>query len=417
LLADANARHLIREFTRVHPDGSEQLLEVDWNWIVGEEDCVASVLVTLRDVTLVRGLAHQVARAEREARIVAQILSAGLSEFSTFCEAARRWLNRDRERLMDPVVLAAAELPGLFRSVHTIKGSARALGFAELADAAHAAEDGLARLRQRDDGPNRSAALDASSRLAQLLDDHERTGREKLAPLWAQHDSGLRQAMEAVEAALSRTVDGTLQPLQLVSELEQIVQRQHVIPLEQLLEKTCRSLPSLAQELGRPPPELDFQARGWTLADDWAAPLEQALTHAFRNALDHGIEPVEQRLLAGKQPRGWLLLRVAPGELSVQLRLSDDGRGLALDQLRERAAHPSLSDAELAEAVFAFGVSSAAEVSSISGRGVGLDALRSELRQRGGDAFIEFTGSAHDGYRPFQLVLRLPSSAFAALRR
>ena len=223
--------------------------------------------------------------------------------------------------------------------------------------------------------------------------------------------------MEAVEAALSRTVDGTLQPLQLVSELEQIVQRQHVIPLAQLLERTCRSLPSLAQELGRPPPELDFQARDWTLAEDWAAPLEHALTHAFRNALDHGIEPVEQRLLAGKKPRGRLQLLVEPSELSVQLRLSDDGRGLALEQLRARAGQPSLSDAELAEAVFAFGVSSAPEVSSISGRGVGLDALRSDLRQRGGDAFIEFTGGARDGYRPFQLVLRLPNSAFSSPRR
>jgi two-component system chemotaxis sensor kinase CheA len=101
----------------------------------------------------------------------------------------------------------------------------------------------------------------------------------------------------------------------------------------------------------------------------------------------------------------------------VQLRLSDDGRGLALAQLRARAAQPSLSDLELAEAAFTFGVSSATEVSTISGRGVGLDALRSELRQRGGDAFIEFTGGARDGYRPFQLVLRLPSTAFATGRR
>jgi two-component system chemotaxis sensor kinase CheA len=360
----------------------------------------------------VRGLAHQVARAEREARIVAQILSAGLSEFSTFCEATGRWLTRDRERLADTAALPAAELPGLFRNVHTIKGSARSLGFAELADAAHAAEDGLALLKERNDSQARSAALDAFRHVAELLDDYQRTAREKLAPLWAQHESGLRQAMAAVEAALSRTVDGTLQPLQLVSELEQIVLRQHVVPLDQLLEKASRSLPSLAQELGRPAPELDFQARGWALADDWAAPLEHALTHAFRNSLDHGIESVEQRLLAGKTPRGRLQLLVERSELAVQLRLSDDGRGLALEQLRQRAAQPALSDVELAEAVFAFGVSSAAEVSSISGRGVGLDALRSELRQRGGDAFIEFTGGARAGYRPFQLVLRLPSAAF-----
>jgi hypothetical protein len=98
--------------------------------------------------------------------------------------------------------------------------------------------------------------------------------------------------------------------------------------------------------------------------------------------------------------------------LAVQLRLSDDGRGLALDLLRARSGQRSLSDAELAEAVFTFGVSSASELSSTSGRGVGLDALRSELRQRGADAFIEFTEGTRDGYRTFQLVLRLPGAAF-----
>jgi chemotaxis protein histidine kinase CheA len=143
--------------------------------------------------------------------------------------------------------------------------------------------------------------------------------------------------------------------------------------------------------------------------------LQSAFVHVLRNALDHGIEAPEQRLAAGKRREGKITLSVARGAAGVRLLFWDDGRGLPLDRLRAQAENPSVSDQEIAESIFEFGVSTAAQLSSVSGRGVGMDAVRALLREHGGDVSVEFTGAPREGYRPFRLVFLLPSSAVADL--
>jgi two-component system chemotaxis sensor kinase CheA len=122
-------------------------------------------------------------------------------------------------------------------------------------------------------------------------------------------------------------------------------------------------------------------------------------------------------LAAGKSARGQLRVWAEARDHAVVIRVSDDGRGLALDRLREKAEGQPCSDDELAELIFAFGVSTAASVSTISGRGVGMDAVRSDLRRHGGDASVEFTGPRRDGHRPFALLLKLPGAALVAPRQ
>ena len=102
---------------------------------------------------------------------------------------------------------------------------------------------------------------------------------------------------------------------------------------------------------------------------------------------------------------------VGSRKINRSMRLSDDGRGLAVDQLRVRAGLLDASDEELAEALFSSGVSTAKAVSQISGRGVGMDLIRSSVRKLGGDARIVFTASPAHGHRPFELLLSLPTTA------
>ena len=96
---------------------------------------------------------------------------------------------------------------------------------------------------------------------------------------------------------------------------------------------------------------------------------------------------------------------------AATIRVRDDGRGLRLDRLRAQAGVGSATDEEVAERVFGPGVSTAEHLSALSGRGVGMDAIRSFVRAQGGDAHVELTGPARDGCRPFDLVLDLPSGA------
>jgi len=98
-------------------------------------------------------------------------------------------------------------------------------------------------------------------------------------------------------------------------------------------------------------------------------------------------------------------------DTKLRIHLADDGRGLPIADLRTKTGRLSSSDRDVAEAIFDHGVSTARQLSHVSGRGIGMDAVRGFLRERGGDVAIEFTGDTHAGHRPFELVFRLPENA------
>lgn len=406
-IAEVNASHLIKEFKRPGPDGSERAFEVDWNWIVGETQRVESVLVTLRDVTLVRGLAKRIAEAEREATLIARVVDAGFAKFLAFCAETRQKLAQAADLLSSSAALGPIAEQTVFRSLHTIKGNAGVLGLDAIVRAAHDAED-LCRPRDGEalEAQGRAAALGAVRALEQLVAEHEALATRKLGGSQPGGEPWHAEALAAIEARLAQAPETPL-----AGELRAIIDDSSSVPLRRLFEGAAQNLPALARQLGKAEPILDCEEDGSRLATSWAPVLADTLVHVLRNSLDHGIEPADERLAAGKPARGRVFLRVDRREHVVRLRLGDDGRGLPLDRLREKAGGQPCSDDELAELMFAFGVSTAHRVSTISGRGVGLDAVRSELRRRGGDAWAEFSGPAHDGHRPFELVIALPAQA------
>jgi two-component system chemotaxis sensor kinase CheA len=136
--------------------------------------------------------------------------------------------------------------------------------------------------------------------------------------------------------------------------------------------------------------------------------------HTFRNSMDHGIETSEERQAVGKAPRGKIALRTVRDDRGVRIHLADDGRGLPIAELRTKTGRLDCPDRDVAETIFDYSVSTARQLSEISGRGIGMDAVRGFLRERGGDVVIEFTGDSRAGYRPFELVFRLPESAMIA---
>jgi two-component system chemotaxis sensor kinase CheA len=134
--------------------------------------------------------------------------------------------------------------------------------------------------------------------------------------------------------------------------------------------------------------------------------------HLVRNAVDHGIESPEARTAAGKPADGVLVLRAWHEAGQVHLEITDDGAGLPLDRIRERAIErglvrradaAGLSERDLLQFVFRPGFSTAERVTSVSGRGVGMDVVRSNLERVGGS--IDLTSKAGAGTR---VRLRIP---------
>ncbi len=183
----------------------------------------------------------------------------------------------------------------------------------------------------------------------------------------------------------------------LVGDLQHAVLGIRVLPLRQVFQRFPRLVRELGVQLGKP-------VRLVTEGDDTEADkaivdsLFEPLLHVLRNAVDHGVEDEAGRRAAGKPAIGLITLRGARQGDQVVIEIEDDGRGIDVDRVRRAAAErgiasrdalADLSDAAVIDLVFAPGFSTAAAVSDVSGRGVGMDAVRTAVERMGGRAVLE----------------------------
>ena len=185
-----------------------------------------------------------------------------------------------------------------------------------------------------------------------------------------------------------------------------------------------RGIPRLVRDLSRTlGKQVRLEVRGeQTGVDrDILDKLEAPLTHLLRNALDHGIEPVTDRIAAGKPAAGTILLEARHRAGMLQIVLSDDGRGVDIERLRSRAVERDLvarqvaerlSEAEILEFLFLPGFSTKELVTELSGRGVGLDVVQSMVKGVGGTVRV----ASQPGRRTvFTLQLPITMSVIRAL--
>jgi two-component system chemotaxis sensor kinase CheA len=177
-----------------------------------------------------------------------------------------------------------------------------------------------------------------------------------------------------------------------LDELDNVVRRASVVSTDRLLNQVLRIGRSTGRTLGK---EIDLEVHGDAILDATVAQrLEPALLHLVRNAIDHGIEPVDVRRRHDKPQRGQVKVTIGQTESSVTVEVTDDGGGVNFDRLRtvlaSRVDHvDKLSTDDLLPYLFEQGVSTSELVTKISGRGVGLDVVAREVAGAGGQTRIE----------------------------
>lgn len=152
---------------------------------------------------------------------------------------------------------------------------------------------------------------------------------------------------------------------------------------------------AIAERLGKPAPEIVIEADGVRLLPERWAEFWSAFTHVVRNAVDHGLETAEERALAGKPPAGRIRLHTFLANDDFTIEISDDGRGIDWDLVRQRALAmglPCASHDELVEAMFHEGLTTRRHVSEFSGRGIGMGAVRAVCERMGG--VVQVAGAA-----------------------
>lgn len=226
--------------------------------------------------------------------------------------------------------------------------------------------------------------------LDQVISDASELFRDTTNALSAVRGPDNRDVVEAASLHLRRRF----------VELEERLIKLRLVPLAELLERTAaRAGRIAARQLGK---EIEFEIVGGDVEIDkmLADAIGEPLMHLVRNAVGHGIESPEERIAAGKNPTGKVTLVAFSEGSRIHISVSDDGRGIDLKRVASVASEhgiadpKSLSDDQCLRLIFRPGFSTAAEVSEMSGRGIGLDVVDRAMERTGGEVRLR-TGPGH----------------------
>jgi two-component system chemotaxis sensor kinase CheA len=358
-----------------------------------------------------------------------------------------------------------ARLDSIFRFVHTVKGNCGFFEFPRLEALSHAAEDALADVRagrRQADAALVSAVLAVIDRISEMvaaieagedmpagddsaLIDALAEGAEiAAAPVAAAIVDGhgraavaprtIRLSVELLDRVMSTVsdmvlarnelarrlressadvpVDGAFERLSsIIAEMRDAITRTRMQRIENLVVGRPRMIRDLSAELGKQV-LVDIEGGDVELDREMIEMIRDPLTHIIRNAVDHGIEKPAERLKAGKREIGILSVAARQSGNQILIDIHDDGRGIDGKRLVEKAIAngvigksdaDELSPREQLALIFEAGLSTAREVTAISGRGVGMDVVRSNIERIGG--IVEVDSKIGEGTR---MILRVP---------
>jgi two-component system, chemotaxis family, sensor kinase CheA len=417
-----NAHLLVHEYARTLANGTVKILELDWNPVINPEGLIDKLMVTVRDVTELKALQRETEKQKVELDIIGQILSISRDKLLEFIQTSFAFLNENEALIRATAHNDAAVVATLFRNMHTIKGNARTYGLSYVTDAVHLAETAYTELlRQPDHVWDAPELLHQLNDARQCIQRYETVFKGKLEGFSTSANAGVDLSLldniaQAVDAMHEQTaIDALKKSLTLVRDT---IHAAHSESLHEVLRGITDGVPGMARQLNKAVPEVLIKDHAIRIKRSVAPMMRNVFMHIFRNSLDHGLETAAEREAAGKPSSGRIHLDAERNEEFMHITFYDDGRGLALQAIREKAiangsldASQTLRDEEIAELIFAPGLSTASEITQVSGRGVGMDAIRKFLNKYGGDVQLVLTHPTQpNGCRPFKMVITLPLS-------
>jgi hypothetical protein len=401
------------------PQGSSKILEVDWAPMLDSNDKVEHVLINLRDVTLVKQLQDKSMQQEEDIRILIELINIPEDRFHRFIKKAADYLNQNRELVMASRSPKPEILKQLFMNMHTIKGTARTYLLRAIANASHEAEDRYALIQQGKFTWEEEALISDIVRLESLINHYREVGQEKLG--WQLSERIVKlpaKTLESILNSLTNIGKDYLNPRQIsqLNTVRSLLFNYGFVRLQDVIEEACRGLDSIARDLGKSSPRIDIDSPVIVMKEEGVNILHSILVHLLRNSLDHGLETPESRKMKRKEEQGTVFLTARLSETVLSLSFHDDGAGLNIEAIRRRGIEKgilredmSYSTLEVGNLIFESGLSTKEGVSEISGRGVGLGAVRQHLIDIGGVIRLKLADAENASHVNFHFEIEMPS--------
>ena len=397
--------------------GNKKVIQLTWNSEEDSQNTVQGILMTLRDITDEAANRKALSEKNKQIEIIAQLVEMGTEKTIQFFGSCNQMLE-EVDRLLENDNLDENTIKMIFVNMHTVKGAARAMGFKDMATVFHQTESIFSKMLKQ----NEDISIEILRLSVKGCRDIYRLYRKINQEVLGREDNFNkviieRKFLEENFRLLNRLGVNDSLPLDLrkfVRNNFEHIAEAILMELEQVFLDFIPIAEKVAKDLNKPTPTIDLNINNCLLSKDQEIAIRNAFIHIIRNSLDHGIEERETRLEVGKPEAGTIYIEGFENGRLIQVEIQDDGKGLAVKALKEKGLklgliteHSGLQ--EIGEVAFHQGTSTAVMVSEISGRGVGMGAVRSFFKNLGG--FVKIVvGDKTDNpdYYKFKIVITLP---------
>jgi len=398
---------------------NDRYLQVEYKAIVTpDNERERRLLVVLTDFTEKHELRDQVEEERNRLKMLVRAVTHydelinAIRDFREFCKS--RML-----RIVDSDEPPDTIIGELFRAVHTFKGTFSQLEMKSAVEKLHDLESRISEIRSRN---------------GNAIDELRNILLESGIDTWLEDDLSIVTGTLGHEF-LNRRETLRVEPSQVVELEKQMISILSPSEMKLLLPKLrrmrCKSfkrmlapfpeyVERLASAFGKQVYPLEIEGPDITIDPNRYQPFVKTLVHIFRNIMDHGLESVDDRIEAGKDEMGHIICRIDQEDDNLMIMISDDGKGINAEKLGKHAVKlgihdkksvDSMPDSEIIKLIFDDNFSTAKSLTAMSGRGIGMSAVKRELDKLGGRVEIETeigTGTKQTYRIPMEKSLQIP---------
>jgi len=424
-LFECNSHLLVTAFEKSFDEGIIKSLELSWSAIINDQDIVEKLLVSIRDVTEIKALQEATSHQKKELEIIGQILSISSNKFVDFIIGSKEFVQANRALVTTNTQDNSNTLDTLYRNMHTIKGNARTYGFDHLTNFIHQVEQEYSELRANPKKNwDQKYLLEQLDKTERLIDEYSKVNEEKLGRKSGASDKSeflminkeqLTSYTDQIDDLIHADADTLLSTLKAIKN---IVALSDTESFKQIISGILTALPALASDLGKVEPKVVIDDENIVFKKQVFQLFKNTFMHLFRNSLDHGLEASKERISKGKSPIGCISIMIRKVASKIEIKFKDDGRGLDLVKIRRKAVDvgfiredQQLTADDVLKLIFKPGLSTSEKVTEVSGRGVGMDAVKNFFEQHKGsiDLALPENFSSQDKTVAVEFIMTLPA--------
>lgn len=416
---DVNSEVLPRELII---NKSKAIVELSYTRIV-HEGYIAKILICALDVTQLRKLKKAQLESEKDLDILIKMTRIGQRNYKIYRDSVLSLLQNATYFLETPETISPIIIDDALRNLHTIKGLSRNLDLCNISSIVHESESVFQLYKKSPSQSLNRSLLSACKQVKYELDHVDGLAQQSLG--WQGKENSILletdQLKSWYQCLQSFSNSALSNEREKYDQLCYKVRSSYAITLRKILDPIFISSEKLGEQLGKGKINFYFIGEDLFIKDAHSSSIESIFTHLLRNSIDHGVplrskdDPMYQKdyISIDLQTLG----KNDSGEVSIRVR--DTGPGIDLSSLRRKAKATGMttegkSPLELAYLIFEPGLSTKAQLTNISGRGIGLDAVKNELEKSGSKIEIVLTNTelGEQERLEFEFLLKLDKSLF-----